>query len=202
MPTLYHAPFSRSTTLLVLIEEMGLTDRIELCEVAVTRRDGSGGPDPRNPHPEGKVPYLVDGTDALSERGAILTYLTDRFPEAGMGCPVGDPQRGAFLGWLFYYQGVMEPVLVLDEAGCDHPVLRATFRDMGAVTARLEAALARGPYLLGARYTAVDLLLSSPFHVMPEAIPDRPAIRDWIRRCAARPAVAAVTAREMATLAG
>ena len=55
MPTLYHAPNSRSTSILVLIEEMGIADQIDVIDVTVSRQDGSGGPDPRNPHPEKKV---------------------------------------------------------------------------------------------------------------------------------------------------
>lgn len=191
MPTLYHAPYSRSTAILALIEEMGIRDRVGIVEVGVARPDGNGGPDPRNPHPEGKVPYLINGSDHVRERGAIVAYLTDMFPEAALGRPVGDPLRGAFLSWLFYYQGVMEPVLVLDRAGIEHPMLQATFRNLGAVMDRLASALEDGPYLLGADYSAVDLLLSSPFQAMPDALPREPSVRAWIERCAARPAVAA-----------
>lgn len=200
MPTLYHAPNSRSTSILVLIEEMGIADRIDVVEVTVARQDGSGGPDPRNPHPEGKVPYLTDGEDHVGERGAIIAYLTDRFPETALGRPVGHPQRGRFLSWLFYYQGVMEPVLVHDWAKIDHPILHATFRDLEAVFARLAEALDSQPYLLGEDYSAVDLLLSSPFQWLPDAMPEQPALRGWIRRCADRPAFHAVMAREQAGL--
>lgn len=196
MLTLYHALHSRSTSILVLIEEMGLADRIDQREVTVARPDGSGGPDRRNPHPEGKVPYLTDGADHVRERGAIIAYLTDRFPEAGLGRPVGHPQRGAYLSWLFYYQGVMEPVLVLDWARIEHPVLHATFRDLKAVFARLSEALDGQPYLLGEDYSAVDLLLSSPFQWLPEAMPKQPALRAWIARCADRSASKAVMERE------
>lgn len=198
MPTLYHAPYSRSSTILALIEEMGIRDRVEIVEVGVARPDGSGGPDPRNPHPEGKVPYLVNGTDHVRERGAIVAYLTDMFPEAGLGRPVGHPRRGAFLSWLFYYQGVMEPVLVLDRAGIEHPMLHATFRNLGAVMDCLSSALENGPYLLGADYSAVDLLLSSPFQAMPDALPREPSVRAWIERCAARPAVTAAVGHQAA----
>lgn len=198
MPTLYHAPNSRSTSILALIEEMGIADRIDVQEVTVARPDGSGGPDPRNPHPEKKVPYLTDGDDRLSERGAIVAYLTDRFPDASLGRPVGHPQRGAFLSWLFYYQGVMEPVLVLDWAKIRHPMLHATFRDLDAVVARLAEALDGQPYLLGQGYSAADLLLSSPFLWLPDAIPEQPSVQEWIRRCADRPALRAVMERERA----
>lgn len=202
MLTLFHAPNSRSTSILALIEEMGIADRIKLVEVSVARPNGCGSRDPRNPHPEGKVPYLTDGRDQVRESGAIITYLTDRFPQAGLGRPVGHPQRGAFLSWLFYYQGVMEPVLVLDWAKLDHPVLNATFRDLQTVFARLSEALNGQPYLLGDTFSAVDLLLSSPFHWLPDAIPPHPALRAWIARCADRPALAAVMAREREALPG
>ena len=201
MPTPYHAPFSRSSSILALIEEMDVAGRIDVVEVGVARPDGSGGPDPRNPHPEGKVPYLVCGEDQVRERGAIALYLTDLFPEAGLGRPVGHPQRGAFLGWLFYYQGVMEPVLALGAAQVVHPLLHATFRDGEAVVARLSEALGGRPYLLGNRYSAVDLLLSSPFHWLPDAIPHQPAVRAWIERCGGRPSLKAVAERDEAAIA-
>lgn len=200
MPTLYHAPNSRSTSILLLIEEMGITDRIDVVDVTIPRQDGSGGPDARNPHPEKKVPYLIDGGDHVRERGAIVAYLTDKFPEAGLGRPAGHPQRGQFLSWLFYYQGVMEPVLVLDWAGIEHPALHATFRDLKAVVACLADTLKHQPYLMGQDYSAVDLLLSSPFQWLPDAAPDVPCIQAWTRRCAERPAMAAVRRRESASI--
>lgn len=198
MPTLYHAPRSRSTTIIALIEEMGIADRVEVVEVMIPRQDGSGGPDPKNPHPEKKVPYLVNGEDHVRERGAIITYLTDMFPDSGLGRPVGHAQRGRFLSWLFYYQGVVEPVLILDWAKIEHPALAVTLRGASAVAERLSEALTQGPWLLGEDYSAADLLLSSPFHWFAEMMPDDPAIRDWVRRCAERPGVRAAQARDAA----
>lgn len=196
MLTLFHAPNSRSTSIVTLIDEMSIADRITIQEVTIPRQDGSGGCDPVNPHPEGKVPYLVDGGDHVRERGAIIAYLTDRFPESGLGRPVGDPQRGSFLSWLFYYQGVMEPVFILDWAKITHPALTATLRDIDAVAARLREALAQGPYLLGEKYSAVDLLVSSPFAWFPDMTPDDPLIRDWVARCQDRESVRRSQARD------
>jgi len=51
---------------------------------------GSGGADPANPHPEGKVPLLVhDGVGRYGESNAIMVYLTDLFPAPGFGDPSG-----------------------------------------------------------------------------------------------------------------
>jgi len=53
---------------------------------------------------------------------------------------------------------------------------------------------------LGESYSAVDLLLSSPFHWLPDAMPDDPSVQAWIRRCSDRPALKAVVERERLAL--
>ncbi len=187
MPILYCAPQSRSDTIVALVHM--LKADIEMVEVSISRQDGSGAPDPRNPHPEKKVPYLVDGDQSVRERGAIVTYLTDAYPAAGLAPLPGEPGRGAYLSWLFYYQGVMEPVIVQHMMGIHHPALTATFRDFDAMIARLNEALARGPFLLGARFTAADMLCASPFQWFAGILQDHKAIRDWVERCSERMAM-------------
>lgn len=188
MLTLYHAPHSRSSAIVTLIDELGVTDQVRIKTVTIPRQDGTGGRDPANPHPEGKVPLLIHDGRMVRERGAIILYLTDLFSQAGLGPLPGDPLRGEYLSWLFYYQGVMEPVLIFQAAGLTHPYLEATFRDAGQIAARLGEALNDRPYLLGERYSGADLLLHTPFDWFPQAMPDAPAIRDWVARCADRPA--------------
>ena len=189
MITFYHSPQSRSTRVLALIHELGARDRIDLRRVSIARQDGSGGPDPVNPHPDGKVPMLDHDGVLVWESAAIMTYLTECFPEAGMGAAPGAPGRGRFLSWMAWYAGVMEPVIVHDAAGLSHPILDVTFRGVPQLTARLEAALAEGPWLMGDRFSAADLLCHSPYAWFPEVTPDVPAIRDWVARCQDRPAV-------------
>ncbi|TYC67231.1 glutathione S-transferase family protein [Stappia sp. BW2] len=194
MMTLYHSPNSRSSAIVTLIEELGAD--VEVKEVTVRRLDGTGEPDPSNPHPEKKVPYLVDGAEAIRERGAIMLYLTDKFPEAGLGPIEGQPKRGEYLSWLFYYQGVMEPVIILKFAGLTHPALEASLRDYDTMVARLVETLEKQPYLLGENYSAVDLLCSGPFLWLPDLMPDNEAIRDWVKRCSERPATVRTFERE------
>lgn len=186
MLTLYHAPESRSGSIVTLIRLMGIRDKVDIVEVTIPRQDGSGGIDPKNPHPEGKVPYLVDGDDHVRERGAIITWLTDRFPESGLGRPVGHPQRGAYLSWLFYYQGVIEPVMMLHYLRIQHPALQATFRDYDTMLQRIEEAVTDNPFLLGPDFSAADLLCASPFLFFGEAMPVTPTVQVWAERCAAR----------------
>jgi glutathione S-transferase len=169
-----------------LLEEMGLAADMRI--VSVARLDGSEGRDPMNPHPEGKVPLLVHDGVEIWETSAILTYLTDLFPEKGLGVPVGDPKRGEFLSWMSWYGSVMEPVLILAAAEISHPYLTASLRGVPEVNARLNHALADKPYLMGDHFTVADLICQSPYAWFTEALPDIPVIRDWVARCQARPA--------------
>ena len=108
MITLYHHPRTRSSRFIFLLEELGCP--YEIHRIARLRHpDGSGGVDPENPHPHGKSPALKDGDTLVFESTAIALYLTDRFPQNGLGPVVGDAKRGAYVSWLAYYAGVMEP---------------------------------------------------------------------------------------------
>lgn len=188
MITLFHAPMSRSTTIVTLLEEMGISDRVAVRIIDIPRMDGSGAPDPANPHPERKAPALVHDGHVITERGAIILHLTSLFPGTGMAPAVGTPEWGSFATWLAWYQGVLEPVLIHQFADLSHPVLERTFRGPSEATARLRAALEKGPWLMGDRYSAADLLVHSPYAWFNDATPDDGLIRDWVERCKARPA--------------
>jgi glutathione S-transferase len=107
MLTLVHAPRSRSSRFLWLLEEIG--EPYDIQYVSIRRVDGAGALDPTNPHPHGKVPFLKDHASTVFEQTAIALYLADKFPEAHLGPAIGDLARGAFLTALAYYSGVLEP---------------------------------------------------------------------------------------------
>ena len=188
MLTLFHSPNSRSTRVVALLHDLGALDAVRIETVTVARRDGSGEPDARNPHPDRKVPFLFHDGVAVWESSAIMLHLADLFPQAGLAVPIGHPQRGAYLSWFAWYAGVMEPVMMIEAAGVAHPALAATFRGGAEMRARLAAALEGRPYLLGEELTAADLLVHSPFAFFGK--PGVPVIDAWVDRCQARPGVA------------
>src|SRR4051812_11380776 len=107
MITLYHAPRSRSSRFIFLLEELEAPYDIQT--VSIRRGDGSGALDPANPHPHGKTPAISDDGHLVFESAAIALYLTDKFPKNKIGPLAGDPLRAPYLTWLAYYAGVMEP---------------------------------------------------------------------------------------------
>src|SRR2546430_17250591 len=109
MLTLYHAPKSRSSRIVWLLEELAAPYTLRIADIP--RMDGTGAPDPANPHPDKKVPALVDDGVLITESIAIVQYLTDQFPAAGLGPRIGDPHRGPYLSWLAHYAGGLEPAI-------------------------------------------------------------------------------------------
>ena len=201
MLKLIHAPMSRSSRILWLIDEMGIADNVAIETVSIRRFDGSGGRDPANPHPEGKVPVLFHDQGMVTETAAIMLYLTALFPDSGLAPKPGTTARGAFLSWLFWYGSVMEPVHVLASVGIDHPRVVSAIRGVAEVNARLHTALSVGPWLMGDQFTAADLICFSPYNWFPESIPDDPLIQDWVARCQARPSIARTRAIDVALMA-
>jgi glutathione S-transferase len=192
---LHHAPQSRSSRIVWLLEELGVPYELVLTDIP--RMDGSGAPDPANPHPDKKVPALVDGDVVVTESIAIVLYLTDAFPEAQLGPRIGDPQRGAYLTWLAWYAGVVEPVVTLGFGGLgENPHVLRTFRGPAEMGARVVGALRANPYLLGDRFSGADLVLASVAHWARSALPADPAVDAWLERVNARPALARAMARD------
>ena len=185
MITLFHAPQSRSTRIVALLKDLDALDAVRIETVTIPRMDGSGARDPRNPHPEGKVPLLDHDGILVRESSAIIQYLAELFPKTGLSIPAGHPQRGAYLSWLAWYAGVIEPVLTLEAIGLDHPAIARTFRTSADIKARLAAALKDRPFLLGDHFSAADLLLHSPYAWFGK--PGEPTIDAWVDRCMDRP---------------
>ncbi|GLS02027.1 glutathione S-transferase [Brevundimonas denitrificans] len=194
MLTLFHAPQSRSSRILWLLEELGVDYDIRYVDI-FRSLTGTGGRDPANLHPDGKVPALAHNDALVTESAAIALYLTDLFPQAGLGAPVGSSERAAYVTWLAWTAGEMEPAYWSRISGQTDgdPAARARY---DAVIARLFSALERGPYLMGERFTAVDVMVGSAMAWGREYSPDSPLLDAYLARIMDRPANAMATARD------
>lgn len=120
-------------------------------------------------NPLGQVPALVlpDGR-VLTESLAMLHYVNDRAPGAGLVPPPGDPVREPFYRWAVFLVAAVYPTFtygddprkwVADEDGAQQ-LRESTNRHREALYRELEAA-ASGPWFLGATFSAIDLYLAA-----------------------------------------
>ena len=195
MLTLFHAPKSRSSRILFLMEELG--EPYELVQVGIRRGDGSGEADQRDPHPDKKVPALIHDGLLVTESAAICLYLTDAFPGAELGPQVGDPLRGAYLTWLSYFPGVVEPLFMAKATGwTGYSPRQAAWGEFDAMAARMLGAIKPGPYVLGEKFSTVDALMLSSLMFADKILPPDPAIGEYRDRIMARPAFQRAMAKD------
>jgi glutathione S-transferase len=196
MITLYHRPKTRSSRFLFLLEELEAPYRVQL--VSVRQRDGSGAPDPANPHPHGKVPAIADDGSVVFESSAIALYLTDKFTKNHLGPLVGEAQRGTYLSWLAYYAGVFEPSVLSKFMKVAVPRGTAGWVELEEVMPAILARLAAGSYMLGEHFTAVDVLFGTTFAQFAQSglLPQSPLIDAYVQRIVSRPAFARGMARD------
>ena len=188
--TFFHAPQSRSAGALVLLEELGADYEMKVLSL---KQGDQRKAEYLRVNPMGKVPAIVHDGALVTEQGAVYAYLADLYPEAGITPAIGDPLRGPYLRWLFYYGSSFEPALI-DKSMKREPAPPATspYGDYDTMLKTLTDQLSTGPWLLGERFTAADVLWGTALRwtTMFKLVPETPVVADYIARVAARPAVA------------
>jgi glutathione S-transferase len=199
--TLYHSPHTRSSGVLILLEELGAPYDLRLLDMQAGEQRR---PDYLAVNPMGKVPGLRHGDAVVTEQVAIYLYLADLFPQAGLAPAIGDALRGPYLRWMVFYAACFEPAVV-DRAAKHQPApqMMSPYGDYDTMLATVIGQLKHGPYLLGEQFSAADLLWGTALDwtTMFDLVPKEPVIMDFVARIAARPAVARARARD-AELAG
>lgn len=194
--TFYHSPNTRSTAALILLEELGAPFELKVLDMKAGEQ--------RQPaylviNPMGKVPALVHDGALITEQPAVFIYLADLFPDAGLAPPIGDPLRGPYLRWMVFYGSCFEPA-VIDRSMQREPAAMSTspYGDYDMMLSTLTEQLAKGPYLLGDRFSAADVLWGTAlaWTTAFQLVPSLPVIQAYVERIAARPAVARVKARD------
>jgi GST-like protein len=119
-------------------------------------------------NPLGQVPILVlPGGEVMTESLAMLHYLDDLAPQAGLIPPRGDPARREFYRWAMFIVAALYPTWTY---GDDPPkwvphadgakqLREGTDRHRKLLWAQVEQA-ARGPWFLGERFSAIDLYIA------------------------------------------
>jgi glutathione S-transferase len=193
---LFHSPNTRSSATLTLLEELGAPYELRVLNMQAGEQ--------RQPaylavNPLGKVPAILHGDVLVTEQVAIVLYLGDLFPGAGLTPPVGDKRRGPYLRWMAFYAGCFEPAVV-DKAMKREPGVLAMspYGDFDTVMATINAQLRAAPFLLGDEFSVADvlwgaaLMWTTGFGLVPET----PEIKAYIERTIDRPAALRVKERD------
>src|SRR5262245_34474047 len=110
MPTLdfYHNPKSRAAIVHWMLEEVGAEYRIHHIDF---EKGDNKRPEFLAINPMGKIPTLVVDGQVITEAPAIIAWLADAYPKAGLAPDVGSLERGAWYRWLFFGGSCFEPAL-------------------------------------------------------------------------------------------
>jgi glutathione S-transferase len=194
--TLFHAPNTRSFGTLLLLEELGAPYTLRVLNMpAGEQREAAY----LAINPMGKVPAVLHGEALITEQVAIYLHLADLFPEAGLAPAPDDPLRGPYLRWMVFYAACFEPAIVdralKREAG---PPALSPYGSFDTMLETIRAQLARGTWLLGARFSAADVLWGAGLGYATQfgMVPPLPEIAAYSERCNDRPAVARTRGRD------
>lgn len=195
---LYFSPGACSLSPHIVLREAGYA--FDLQKVSTKTKELEGGGDFRKVNPKGYVPALgLDDGQVLTEGAAIVQYLADGKPEAGLAPANGTFERVRLQEWLNFiasevhkgYSPLFNPSITPEARAA---VIERLSTRLAYVAERLDGK----PFLMGARFTVADAYLftvlrwSEFTHVDLSAWP---VLKDYVARVAARPAVqAAMTA--------
>jgi glutathione S-transferase len=188
MMQLYWSPRSRAFTALWLMEETGQPYERVLIDI---RTGAQRKLEYLAINPMGKVPALKDGEATLAEAAAICAYVAERYPEARLAPPLGDPLRAKYLYWLFFAPGCIEPAMVQIATKIEMQSMAAGWGDAQRVYDVLDNALAEGPWILGENFSAADVAIGSALNFSVrqfKMVASRPSFDAYIDRCISRPA--------------
>lgn len=158
-------------------------------------------------NPRGQVPVLVDGDEVITQIVAILLYLDEKLPMAGILPPAG-LERARALQVLTWMNNTVHPTFThvfMPQKFTDDDAAQKAIRDFGAARYRellgeIEAlALEAAPWMVGARPGALDayaltLLRWGGYAGINPA--DFPATWALVQRFAELPGVARAIERE------
>jgi len=188
---LYHSPNTRSSSVLILLEEL---------DAPYTLRDlnfktgAQREPEYLAVNPLGKAPAIVHDGALVTELAAIFIYLADAFPQKKLAPAIGDPLRGPYLRWLVFYGSAFEPAVMDRYMKNERPRSMSPYGEFDGVMALVNGQLAAGPYMLGARFSAADILWATALRWTTGfgLVPMTPEISAYIERVTALPAFARV----------
>jgi glutathione S-transferase len=202
MLQLYFSPMACSLASRIALMEAGLDARYHQVHLW-TKQVADDDSDFRGISPKGAVPVLVlENGERLTESAAVLQYIADLKPEAGLAPRFGDPDRYRLQEWLSFIGAEIHKAFLFPTFWYKDDGSLAKPRARIAQTLSVPSThLADHEFLVGNRFTVADahllwaLLLLRPAGV---DIAQWPSLSAYLTRMQDRPAVREAIATEMA----
>ncbi|MFB2550952.1 glutathione S-transferase family protein [Ensifer soli] len=164
MMTFYFAPGTCSLASHIVLEEVGAAYRAVRIDTGKGEQYGSAY---REINPKSRVPALSTDRGILTETPAILAFLAQAYPDAGLA-PLDDPfafaEIQAFNSYLCSTVHVAHAHGRRGSRWADDPAAVAAMKakmpgNMAACFELIEATMVAGPWVMGARYSIADAYL-------------------------------------------
>lgn len=205
MLTLHYAAHTCALATHIALEEAGASYQ--------TVRVSFASEDQRKPaylaiNPKGRVPTLMTDRGPLSETPALLAYVAQIFPKAGL-MPLEDPfafaEAQAFNSYLCSTVHVahshrMRGARWADDEAAILSMQKRVPKSVGEAFALIERGMLKGPWVLGDRYSVCDSYLFTMAQWLEAdgvEVSLLPRVIDHRSRVAARPATQRAIAEEL-----
>ncbi|KAN0083287.1 Glutathione S-transferase, C-terminal-like protein [Elaphomyces granulatus] len=144
-------------------------------------------------NPNGAIPAILDGNQRVSESGAIMLYLTQKYDAEGkISYAPGTPEYTEQLSWLMLQVGGLGPMQtqahhfrVFADARSEYAIERY-YNETKRLYSVLDSRLKESPYLAGDKYTIADIAHFVWTTVAPIIleidISEWPALKEWVDR--------------------
>jgi glutathione S-transferase len=195
--TLHYHPYSRAAGTLWALEEAGVPYELKVVDIM---KGAQKRPEFLAINPMGKLPTLVDGDVVVTEAAAIALYLADRYAAGRLAPALDDPRRGTYLRWSFFAPSVIEPAVMAKGSGWEVKEVSAGWGNHASMLAATEAAIAKGPFLLGEDFSMADVVFGGllRFLMQFKQVEPTPTFTAYVERLNARPAFQRAEARNQA----
>ena len=183
----YTNPMSRGQTVRWMLEEIGQPYETRILDYGTTMK----APEYLAINPMGKVPAIVHKGKVVTEVAAIVCYLADAFPQAGLAPPPED--RADYYRWIFFTSGPVEAAFSNRAAGWEPTPERQRMFGYGTydlAIATLEKALTGRDYIAADHFTAADLFVGANvgFMLAFKLLEPTPVFTDYAARMTDRDA--------------
>ncbi len=192
MLELYFAPDTCALATLIALEDVGADYRLHRIDFGKDEQRSAAF---LAVNPKGRVPALVTARGILTETPAMLAFVAQSYPDAGLA-PLDDPfafaQLQAFNSYLCSTLHVAHAHRMRGHRWADEPEAIAAMQrkvpdSVGACWAYVEAEALVGPFVLGAAYSIADPYLFTLAQWMegdgvdPGRFPKVAALREMMR---------------------